>query len=180
MKRLVLVVGAMAVVGACKPVQAPTAQTPVAQAPAPQAPANDLRGLAPKVQEFFDWYLLNTDETRTIADVLRDRPQVLDSALRDLLAAELECTTRSRESCRLDFDPFVNAQDLCVMYKLRDARQVADTLVVPVYAGCLDFVEDTSRRLTALVQRRDSGWVFVDIVYPRGERLTTLLRGSKP
>ena len=133
--------------------------------------------LQAEVQEFYDWYLVNTDEVRTVRDVLTERPQVLDSALRVLLEADQKCTEESKEVCKLDFDPIANTQDVCALYRVGESRQVPEAFEFPVYQHC-EAIQDTSLRLTAIVSPRDSGWVFVDFEYPGGQRLKTMLRGA--
>jgi hypothetical protein len=133
----------------------------------------DLRA---EVQAFYDWYLEPNHDGRTVGTVLIERPQVLAAELRALLQADRSCVAEAQAICNLDFDPFLNSQDPCAKYEVRE--QVADsgTPRFNVYAVCSGERGEVPD-LQVTVQPLDSGWVFVNMDYGmEGTDLLTLLR----
>ncbi len=116
-----LVVAGM--VGCRRPPDAPSAPQqaakPMVQEPA-QAPSesDQEKSCREFVQGFYDWYYmrLNLDEKIHAGpasnDVLRLKPEVLDTRLRRLLREDAAAQAKDSEYVvGLDFDPFLNAQD---------------------------------------------------------------------
>ena len=76
----------------------------------------------------------------------------------------------------LSFDPFLNSQDPCTRYEVRDQFPDSVTVRFNVYAVCGGERSETPDA-QVIVQSLDSGWVFVNIVYGmEGTDLLALLR----
>ncbi|MBA3854368.1 MAG: hypothetical protein C0503_08135 [Gemmatimonas sp.] len=74
----------------------------------------------------------------------------------------------------LDFDPFIDAQDVCERYESRAAVPQDSTMDVAVYNTCNwghPLVPDAIYRL----MRRNNRWVIVDIRYAGGQSLLQVL-----
>jgi hypothetical protein len=133
----------------------------------------DLRG---EVQAFYDWYLSDTHEGRTVGTVLIERPQVLSDELLALLEADRRCVADSQAICNLDFDPFLNAQDWCGPFQVGDQHPDSGVVAFNVYTTCEGKRAEVPR-LQVIVESRDSGWRFVNIAYGmEGTDLLALLR----
>ena len=126
------------------------------------------------VQDFYDWYVLAENAPRgTPADwrVLDSRPEVLDSALLDLLRADSALGDRgdgrgTREA--INFDPFLASQDPCPRYEVDRAVPDAGGFRVTVRPVCADTTWQTQRPMVA-VAYRGTRWQIVNVFYERGD-----------
>lgn len=120
------------------------------------------------VQAFYDWYLKTTDDQKDgAADiVLAHKPAYLSPELAKALKADGDAAARSPdEVVGLDFDPYLNAQDVCAPYKLGAVRQKGKVYEVEVMGSCADDAPGIPDVVTQLVRRGDS-WEFTNFIYP--------------
>jgi Protein of unknown function (DUF3828) len=122
------------------------------------------------VQEFYDWYFdrSNTEKTRQIAspsnyEVLTLKPHLFTSELRKMLHDDAVAASKNPgEIVRLDFDPFINAQDWEGKYWVKSVNVKDDTCHASVWgldAGKkVDIVGPELRMISNML-------IFVDFFY---------------
>ena len=131
------------------------------------------------VQDLYAWYHPSADSSRTIDDVLRQRPAVFAPELRDLLLSDRRCVSGTGEVCRLDFDPILNSQDPCGQYTTGQVFGTFGVVVVGVFPVC-GGVRDTAPAVRVMVVERDSTWEILDLYYPeRTGSLKDILNSSE-
>lgn len=81
-------------------------------------------------RSFYNWYL---EEERGVDDVLRQKKEVLSPELYKALKADRDAQKKSRYIVGLDFDPFLNAQDVASKYEVGAEIAKGGTYWVPVY-----------------------------------------------
>jgi hypothetical protein len=134
------------------------------------------------VQKFYDGYLKLTDgdhaqDPEEIA--LQTSPQSFDAALMQALKEDLAAAAKSPdEIVGLDFDPFLNAQDLCAPYTAGKVTQDGDTYKVEVFGhGCGE--KPGQPTVIPILKQRQGSWVFVNFIYPGNGDLLSVLRDLK-
>ncbi len=129
-------------------------------------------------EQLLERYLGDVDQTverpagwSPLQEIERDLTPQLATALK----ADREASANSDEEVvGLDFDPFVNAQDICGPYQARGAVLFDGNMDVVIYNGCgwgHPFVPD----VVYVLQRRDDRWLLADIRYPGGPTLLQML-----
>jgi hypothetical protein len=115
------------------------------------------------VQAFYDWYV----KTEIDSDAaLKKKPAYFSPELSKALKADAAAAAKSPgEIVGLDFDPFLNAQDICSPYKAGAAKQVGDAYEVPVFGSCADTGPGQPDVIVRLV-RHGASWMLVDFIYP--------------
>lgn len=99
-----------------------------AQAPAPSAKQAELFA-----KSFYKWYL-EKGKNRNVDSVLLDRKQALSPALRKMLEEDNEAQAKvPDEIVGLDFDPFLNAQDIAQKYEIGPVTAQGSAYWVDVY-----------------------------------------------
>ncbi len=139
-------------------VVAPTmAVGPVAAAP---AGAEQARAF---VQAFYDWYVKGTIDSDA---ALKKKPAYFSPELTKALEADEAAAAKSPgDIVGLDFDPFLNAQDICSPYKVGAVKQVGNAYEVEVLGSCADTKPGQPDVIARLV-RHGASWMFVDFIYP--------------
>jgi len=130
------------------------------------------------VEGFLERYLGQFDEAVEHPEgwnpltALRDD---LSPALMRALQVDREASAANdEEMVGLDFDPFINAQDVCERMESRAAAQQDTSMYVAVYDGCdwgLPLVPD----VIYVLQRRGNRWIIADIRYAGGQSLLEVL-----
>lgn len=171
----------LALAAACREAPRPDAAAdslPAAAAAIP-VPADTAAAVSAFVQGFYDWYVLHDTATgeldwRGIRSAITTREAAFDSSLVDALEederAQREDTTGNIVG--LEFDPFLNAQDICGRYVAGTVRRDAGGFLVNVFAAC-GGRRDSLPNLVASVAGREGSWVFMNLLYP-GEPATDL------
>ncbi len=106
-----------------------------------------------------------------LQEIERDLSPELAAALK---ADREAAMANDEEIVGLDFDPFVNAQDICGPYQARGAAPYEGKLDVVIYNGCgwgHPFVPD----VIYVLERRADRWVLADIRYPGQSTLLQIL-----
>jgi hypothetical protein len=106
-----------------------------------------------------------------LQEIERDLTPELAAALKAEYAA---AESSDEEMIGLDFDPFVNAQDICPPYQARGAVPVDGKLDVAIQSACgwgHPFVPEA----IYVLERRDDRWVLANIRYPGGSTLLEIL-----
>lgn len=147
---------ALALVVACH-------RAPAAPATASAAPAfadTTLRSAAQFTQDFYDWYRGQGDRMDI---ALRERRAAFEPSL--LAALDADGAAQAKDSTDvvgLDWDPFLESQEVCDPYTVTGAVLSGDTVNVSVKAMCKEMTPHTGPDVIAQVRRAATGWVFVD------------------
>jgi hypothetical protein len=115
------------------------------------------------VQAFYDWYVkdgANSDAA------LEKRPAYFSPQLIQALKADAAAAAKSPdEVVGLDFDPFLNSQDVCAPYRVITLKRSGDQAEVGVIGSCADSKPGQPDVIAQLILHGDS-WAFMDFVYP--------------
>lgn len=134
------------------------------------------------VQEFYAWYLReekkdHKEDLSTFA--FKTKPQWFSDALiRGLKEDEAAQARDPGEVVGLDFDPFLNAQDVCEPYKTGQVAAEGARYRVEIFGSCPE-PGSTQPDVIAAVEKRNGAWVFVDFYYPGNGDLFSVLAGLK-
>src|SRR5690348_509159 len=134
------------------------------------------------VQDFYTWYLQEEKKDRkedlsTFA--FRTKPQWFSKEIvRGLKEDEAAAEKSPGEIVGLDFDPFLNAQDVCEPYKTGAVTADGNSYRVEIFGSC---PEPNSKQpdVIAAVEKRNGAWVFVDFLYPGNGDLFSVLQELK-
>lgn len=133
------------------------------------------------VQDFYAWYVKEVKKGHresSEAITLRTRASLFSGPLVDALKDDLAASARSPEEVvGLDFDPFLNSQELCEPYKIGKPTPDADTYKVPVYGSCPD--KPGQPDVIAALQKSGDAWIFVNFFYPGDGDLLAVLEQLK-
>jgi hypothetical protein len=130
------------------------------------------------VQAFYTWHVPKLDETSgdPVKRVLKDRPEVLDPALR----LALEADERAQDAqgpgghmAGLDFDPFTSSQDPCPRYDVKEI--VAHSGVYRANLYCKGNGEEMPD-VIAVIAWRSGRWQFTNFEYPESGNLLEMLK----
>ncbi len=136
------------------------------------------------VQSFYDWYVRATQNTGYEAAVKRRRSAFSPELLRRLnedLAAQKKVPG---EIVGLDFDPFLNAQDIAPKYTVGKVHQKGDRYLVQVF-GIWSGKKGEIPSVEPELKRADGRWVFLNFHYhtdkknPANENLLNVLKSLR-
>jgi hypothetical protein len=142
---------------------------------------NDADQAAKFVRSFYAWYLPAASamkEEPAWRQILTARRSALDSNLAEALATDLAAQEKvDGEIVGLDFDPFLDSQDPCEHYYVRDVSQRAGTFLVRVISKC----ENTSSHASfvVIVRKKSERWVICNLDYGGGVDLLDVLSRLK-
>ncbi len=137
----------------------------------PGEPDSTVRAAEAFTQAFYDWYRRNDDRLET---ALAQRPELFATTLFTALRSDIEAQAKSPgEIVGIDWDPFTNSQDPCDPYQVASASRRGDTILVAMKGMCTNATPRPGPDVIARLQRKDSGWVFVDFTSP-GDTLSLL------
>lgn len=145
-------------------------------------PSSESQSAQKFVQDFYTWYLQEEkkDHDMALSDVaLKMKPKWFSDAIIQGLKEDDEAQAKSPDDIvGLDFDPFLNAQDICEPYKTGKVTAAGTTYRVEIFGTC---PEPGSKQpdVIAAVEKRDGGWVFVDFYYPEQGDLFSVLEALK-
>ena len=106
---------------------------------------------------FYDWYVRHgtRSDSAIVARAALFAPQLLAALKTDFDAQAKD----SQEVVGLDWDPFLNTQDPCALYRVGSSTRRANRALVPVFGNC----GDTARpHVVAELERNGPSWLFVD------------------
>lgn len=142
----------------------------------------DTRSCRAFVQQFYDQYLRLADHGGREApddQIIRRHPAWFSAELRRALAGDLAAAKKSPgEIVGLDFDPFLNAQDVAKRYTARRVSRQGGSFTVDVYASW-DPKKPADIAVVPQLARRGGRWTFVNFRYPaheKGEKESNLLQ----
>jgi len=151
---------------------------------APNYAAAEGEGASPQpaqafVQGFYAWYVKQSDRNNALSSVelaLKDRPEVFSDALVRALREDIAASAESPdEIVGLDFDPFLNAQEVCEPYKVGKVAKRGDAYGVEVFGSCPDS-GDHRPDVIAEVKTLNGKWIFVNFIYPGNGNLVNVLK----
>lgn len=149
--------------------------------PAADGKPSDAQSARAFVQDFYNSYVREVKRGHresSEAITLRTQTSLFSTPLADALKADLAASARSPEEVAgLDFDPFLNSQELCEPYKVGKATLDADTYKVTVYGSCPD--KPGQPDVIAAVQKSGDAWIFVNFFYPGDGDLLGVLEQLK-
>jgi hypothetical protein len=115
------------------------------------------------VQAFYDWYVKGVIDSDA---ALKKKPAYFSPELTQALKADEAAAAKSPdEVVGLDFDPFLNAQDVCSPYKAGAVKQVGDAYEVEVLGSCAD-LKPGQPDVVVRLMRHGASWMFTDFIYP--------------
>ncbi len=130
------------------------------------------------VEGFLRRYLGQFDESREHPDGWNPLTAIRDDLSAELMAAlqaDREASVANDEEIvGLDFDPFINAQDVCEGFEARAAAARDTTMDVAVYNTC-DWGHPLVPDVIYVLQRRGDRWVIADLRYGGGQSLLEIL-----
>ena len=116
------------------------------------------------VQEFYNWYRSNG---KTIQDALKKRASSFTPLLTQKLNIDEAASAASPgEVVGLDFDPFLNAQDIpdrCIVGKVTPKGNGYSVEVFEVFSG----KKDAKPAVVPELAFKNGQWIFTNFVYPR-------------
>lgn len=143
------------------------------------------------VQRFYDWYLarenaLTKENSQKSADdvALSEKESVFSSELVRALREDSAASKKSPgEVVGLDFDPFLNAQDVPERYMVGKARRKSDHWLVEVF-GLWNGKKNSTPDVVPELVLKNGQWVFVNFHYPDSkipinENLVSVLKELK-
>ena len=134
------------------------------------------------VQDFYTWYLQEEKTDRNIsldAFAIKTKPLWFSQEIIEGLDEDEAAAAKSPdEIVGLDFDPFLNAQDVCEPYRPGKVTAAGSTYQVEIFGTC---PEPHSKQpdVIAVVEKRNGAWVFVDFIYPSNGDLFSVLQELK-
>lgn len=134
------------------------------------------------VENFYTWYIQSENKFSDLSMdefALRKKPQWFSAAIAQGLREDEAAAAKSPgEVVGLDFDPFLNAQDVCEPYKTGKVTRVDKAYRVEVFGSC---PEPGSKNpdVIAAVEKKNGAWVFVDFYYPGQGDLFSVLQALK-
>jgi hypothetical protein len=146
-------------------------------------PVQSTRGASCRkfAQEFYTWYRRATEHNGYEA-VLTSKSSLLDRPLLRALRADLAAQKRTPgEIVGLDFDPFLNSQDIADAYTAQGVSQRGDRYFVNVFART-GRQNSTRPAVIPELELQHGKWVFVNFHYPgetprsSGDDLLSILR----
>jgi hypothetical protein len=144
-------------------------------------PAKSCRDVA---QSFYDWYVpmaLKEKEMSSSDVAVRDKASLFSPELVRALNEDSQAQKKTEdEIVGLDFDPFLNTQDLAQHYVLRNVTAKGDKCMVDVHSVESGQVSPKPD-VVAELARKDGKWVFVNFHYGKSqessdENLVAILR----
>jgi len=152
---------------------------PACMSAAPQA--SDTQSAQAFVQSFYDWYLkaVKGEANESAEEVaLKTKTAIFSKPLVAGLKEDLAAAAKTPdEVVGLDFDPFLNAQDVCDPYKTGKVSQDGDSYKVEVMDSCPD--KPAQPAVIAVVQKTAGLWMFVNFLYPGNGDLLQVLKDLK-
>ncbi len=135
------------------------------------------------VKEFYTWYCFGKPEPKEEI-VLKKKKSLLSPKLYAALKEDLDASAKSPgEIVGLDFDPFLNAQDVAEKYAVGDVKQKGANYLVDVW-GTWNGKRQKKPDVVAEVQNVNGKWVFTNMHYgkskfPENENLLSVLSTLK-
>lgn len=145
-------------------------------------PVSESQAAQAFVQDFYTWYLQEAkkDHDMDLSDfAIKARPGSFSAAmLKGLKEDEAAQAKTPDEVVGLDFDPFLNAQDICEPYKTGQVTPAGTTFKVEIFGAC---PEPNSKQpdVIAVVEKQKGAWVFVNFAYPGNGDLFSVLAELK-
>jgi hypothetical protein len=138
------------------------------------------------VQKFYDWYFplfaappekKDTIPSSTVA--INQRGDYFDIPLRKALIDDANAQSKAKELVGLDFDPFLNAQDVALGYQTGSVKQVGSNFFVDIHnienGKSKKAILASELIVIAEVVKLDGHWKFRDFIYPdKNNRLRLL------
>jgi hypothetical protein len=157
--------------------------TSVGQAAAAAEPAD---GCAQFVQKFYDWYLARENalmkaksEKSALDATLREKRSSFSPSLVRALEEDAAAARKSPgEIVGLDFDPFLNSQEMPERYLVGEVHAKADHYLVDVF-GVLEGKKDSKPTVVAEVVSRNGQWIFLNFHYEKDNLVSVLAQLKK-
>jgi len=155
------------------------AQSKSAQSPAP-GPKDAERSSRTFVQGFYTWYV----PKHGVEDVLKYRRSALSPELYSALKEDLAASAKNPDEVEgLDFDPFLNAQDVAERYAIGKVTAKGATFWVDIY-GIWSGKKSNKPDVAAEVACKEGKCLFVNFHYgktelPEYENLLSVLKALK-
>lgn len=145
-------------------------------------PSSESQSVQKFVQDFYTWYLAEEkqDHNMALSDVaVKMKPRWFSAAVLQGLKEDDEAQAKSPgDIVGLDFDPFLNAQDICEPYKTGKVTAAGAGYRVEVFGSC-EKSDPKQPDVIAAVEKRYGSWVFVDFYYPEQGDLFSVLEALK-
>jgi len=134
------------------------------------------------VQEFYTWYgIISHKNSKLSPDqrAIREKAQIFDAQLLAALKEEYKASSgRAEEIGGLDWDPFLNSQDLDDRYEVGGIKKQGQNYLVELY-GITEGKKNPEPNVIAEVAQKDGKWIFVNFLSPHGDDLLSELKTLK-
>ncbi len=126
------------------------------------------------VQGFYNWYVQKTQKAEADQEggfnlALKYKKEAFSDELFRRLKEDAEASAKnSDEIVGLDFDPFLNAQDIGERYVVGKVTPKGDRYRVEVY-GIWSGKKNAKADVIPEVMLKDGRWIFVNFIYGDGE-----------
>ena len=132
------------------------------------------------VQGFYDWYVPRAlkGDAETLA--LKTKPALFSPEIRKGLEEDRRAAEKNPdEIVGLDFDPFLNSQDLADTYTVKKVEQKGSRWFASVYGHYKGQKEDSAASVVAQVEKTKTGWRFTNFLYGKDDDLLKTLKQLK-
>jgi hypothetical protein len=134
------------------------------------------------VQEFYTWYVRFSSKEGGSSEALKQRPRSFDPELLRRMKQDADAQAKQPgEIVGLDFDPFLNAQDIAPRYVVGKVTRKGDRYRVEVY-GIWNGKKDEIPSVVPELMYSNGHWRFMNFYYrrdtkkPREDDLLSVLK----
>ena len=132
------------------------------------------------VQGFYDWYVPRALKSDVELQTLKEKAPMFTPELRNALIEDRKAQEKvSNEIVGLDFDPFLNSQDLADTYTVKKIEHKGKTWLASVYGHYKGTKEDSAPSVMAQVEKTKTGWRFTNFLYEKDNLLGVLKQLKK-
>lgn len=139
------------------------------------------------VESFYSWYVPKSasgSETPTAENAIKYKKTMFTSELYKQLKEDFDAQAKVKdEIVGIDFDPFLNAQDVASKYVVGNAIKKKECFLVDVY-GVWNGKKSAKPDVVPEVALKNGKWVFVNFHYgktsiPENENLLSVLKALR-
>ena len=129
------------------------------------------------VQAFYDWYTPRALKGDSEMLTLKVKGNAFSPDLKRALMEDRKAQEKVKdEVVGLDFDPFLNSQDVANTYTAKKVEHKGQKWLASVYGHYKGQKEDPTPSVIAQVEKGKSGWRFTNFIYPDPKKPTNLLQ----
>jgi len=120
------------------------------------------------VQGFYDWYVKASHKNGGFETAIDKKPRIFSREILRKLREDMAASRKSPgEIVGLDFDPFLNSQDVADRCEAGKVTRKGDRYLVQINSHYSDS-KDAGPSLVAELRQESGKWVFVNFHYGKG------------